>query len=75
MSGLGRLPLQTRARQPRPRALRARRHQSRSAGVRPLGEGAKRGRKCRKPPAETLLEKLSAVLLSQPRGALDLEGH
>jgi hypothetical protein len=34
--------LRTRARPPRPRPLRARRHQSRSAGARPLGETAKR---------------------------------
>jgi hypothetical protein len=93
MSGPGRPPLQTRARQPRPRTLRARRHQSRSAGARLLGETAKndrrKGRKgreprilrkwgpfrrwreaaetggnWRKPPAETLLKKPSAVLLS-----------
>src|SRR5713226_2167759 len=35
-------PLQTRARQPRPRTLLARRHQSQSAGARLLGETSKR---------------------------------
>ena len=38
-------------------------------GAHPLGETGKRAAKRAETPAKTLLEKLSAVLLSQPRDA------